>query len=352
MRPERTPRPPTYSTARLNTLVCPVLVDSEELRSCLPVRAGLSLPYLTGVPEGQHPIVVEIWRVQDGTIEVGGLTAHRMWELSGGAAGIGLGGSAAAALGAGIGGAAGGASGGALGTWFGPLGWLWGATAGAAAGAAAGATIMGTTGAISGARWAANAGRKISEINSRVIGTYNEILVTVPCRRTQRDGTTTDFAFVLGTYTDSLASMIGEQLVGWGYRKSRVFGTRTKDGTLEVRIGTSGTPFRVASRRESLIVSFTEVRSTATHVLRALSLPLLGVRPADQLMVSFMDRSFGDQAVRVTSTSVRLESGSGFLPGLSRFAADLPAMRNGYPWGAFNVTALPVTLSYPCFVPE
>ena len=344
---DMTPRQPTYSKARLDSLVCPVLVDSRELLSCLPTRAGLSLPRLPHVPEGRHPMIVEIWRVQDGLIEVAGVNAHRLWELAAGMAGLGVGGSAGAALGAGIGSAAGAASGGALGMWLGPLGWWWGTAMGAAAGGAVGATMVAATGAMSGARWAADAGRRTSETNSRVIGTYNEIIVTVPCHCAQPGGLAGDFAFVLGTYTDSAASMLGESLVGWGYRKTRAFGARTKDGTLEVSTGPSGAPFRVVSRPASSPVPSAVVRSETTHVLTSLSHPLLGVIPLDRLMVSFLDRSFEDQAVRVMPVSVRLESGDAFLSGLHGFVSDIGAIGNGEPWGAFAVTGLPVRLSYP-----
>jgi hypothetical protein len=64
-------------------------------------------------------------------------------------------------------------------------------------------------------------------------------------------------------------------------------------------------------------------------------------------MVSFLDRSFEDQAVRVIPTPVRLESGNGFLPGLRRFTSDVNAMGHNDSWGSFVITGLPVTLSYP-----
>ncbi len=207
--------------------------------------------------------------------------------------------------------------------------------------------MMATTGALRGARWAADAGRRTSEANSRVIGTYNEIIVTVPCRCPPRGSFGGDVAFVLGTYTDSAASMLGEWLVGWGYRKSQAFGARAKDGALEVSIGPSGAPFRVVSRQASPPVPSALLRSTSIHVLTSLSHPMLGVLPADRLMLSFLDRSFDDQAVRVTPVSVRLESTDAFLPGLHGFASDIGAIGNGDPWCAFQVTGLPVRLSYP-----
>jgi hypothetical protein len=197
---------------------------------------------------------------------------------------------------------------------------------------------MATTGAASGAQWAAAAGRTTSETNSRVIGTYNEIIVTVPCG---------DFAFVLGTYTDSMASMLGERLVGWGFRKSQAYGTHADDGTLELSTGSSGSLFRMVDRRETPHVPPAVVRSAATQALAALACPLLGVLPGEQLMVSFLDRSFEDQAVQMAPASVRLEASDAFLPGLSGFVSDLRPVGNDDPWGAFAVRGLPVRLSYP-----
>lgn len=345
--PDRRPRPPTYSTARLNTLVCPVLVDSTQLQSCLPPTARLSLSWLPDIPEGRHPVIVEIWRVQDGLIEVGGMTAHRMWELASSAAGFGLGGTAGTALGAGIGGVAGAVGGGALGMWFGPLGWWWGVTAGTAAGATVGSTMAGTAGAMRGAGWGTVAGRMTSETNSRTIGTYNEIIVTVPCHRRQQedDG---DVAFVLASYTDSSASMLGEWLVGWGYRKCHAFATLTNDGALEVRTDSSRSPFMVVRQQRSQRVPSVAAPSlsTAMHVLTSLSRPLLGIQ-AERLMVSYLDRSFDSSAVQVRPVSVRLESSDAFLPPLRGFVSDISAIGDDAPWGAFAVTGLPVRLSYP-----
>ena len=64
-------------------------------------------------------------------------------------------------------------------------------------------------------------------------------------------------------------------------------------------------------------------------------------------MVSFLDRWFENQGVRVAPMSVRLESGDAFLPGLCGFALDINALGDDDPWGAFVVTGLPVRLSYP-----
>ena len=347
MRPDRDGRPPTYSTARIDSLVCPVLVDRRQLQSCLPNGRGLSLTRLRHVPQGYHPVIVEIWRVNDGLIEFGGLTAHGWWELAGSVAGFGVGGSAGVALGAGMGGAAGAASGGAAGKWLGPWGAWWGAGAGATWGAAVGAATTATLGAIGGAHLAAEAGRILSETNSRVIGTYNEIIVTVPCRLADPQCGARDFAFVLATYTDSLASILGEWFVGWGYRKSEVSGVRDGDGHLEVSNVRSGVLLRLAGGEQSPPLSSAALRSIAPELVASLTQPLLGLLPSDQLQESFLDRSFETPSVQVTPVSVRLESSDGLLPGLRGVVSKIDAIGRRNPWGAFAVSGLPVRLSYP-----
>ena len=309
-------------------------------------RCGVVVPGMPHVPTGRHPVIVEIWLVQDGLMEIAGLTAHSCGNSRAvppaldsverrGRVGRGTrwrGGSGRRRCARNV---------------ARPGGMVVGRRRWCRRGAAAGAATMGRPRAASGAQWAAAAGRRTSETNSRVIGTYNEIIVTVPCRSERPGDLSRDFAFVLGTYTDSMASMLGESLVGWGYRKSQAFGTRADDGALEVSTDPSGSLLRLFNREELLDVSAAVVRSTATQVLAALSRPLLGVLPANQLMVSFLDRSFEEQAVQVTPVSVRLESSDAFLPGLSGFVSDLDAIGSGNPWGAFAVRGLPVRLSYP-----
>jgi hypothetical protein len=323
------------------------MVDARRLQACLPENTQLSLPRLPHVPENMHPVIVEIWRVCDGLIQFGDLDAHNLWELAGSAVGIGFGSCTGAALGAGMGSIAGAANGGALGMLFGPFGAWWGAAAGAAAGATAGATMLATTGAIRAARWAAAAGRRTSENNSRVIGTYNEILVTVPCCRLSRANRIEDYSFVLATYTDSPASMLGESLIGWGYRKSPAVGKRGKDGALEVIVGESPLPFRVITRQESVPCPASGLSLGDSQAVTALSRPILGILPPRRLMLSFLDRSFEHPAVRVNSAAVSIEGDDAFLPGLGRFESNIDAFERGNPWGSFLMTGLPVTLSYP-----
>jgi hypothetical protein len=323
------------------------MMDVGKLRSCLPATVELPIPELAHLPEGKHPVIVEIWRVRDGLIQFGEQDAHQIWEMTSGATGATMGFGAGSAYGAGIGGAAGAANGMNLGMWLGPFGACWGAAAGAAAGATMGAAMMASAGAMQAARWAAIAGRKTSERNSRSIGTYNEILITVPCRRHKPGVGMTNYSYVLATYTDSPASMIGEWLVGWGYRKSPALGWYGNDGSLEVKVRASHRPFRVTSRPGASESSASFLRHANSQVPAVMSYPILGILKGERLTVSFLDRCFDSPSTQVRPATVQLEGDDGLVPGLGDFDAMIPGFAPGLPWGAFLITGLPVTLSYP-----
>ena len=337
----------TYSTARIDTLVCPVMVDASELKSCLPQGARLSLPQLQQVPTGKHPVIVEIWRVQDGLLDYGGVSAHQWWELAGGAAGLGLGGSAGAAVGFGKGWAEGAAKGAQRGMRLGPLGWWWGAATEAAMSAAAEAAKSAAAAAQKAASMTATFFRSASERTSRAVGTYNEIVVTTPCRRLLPRGREREFGLVLASYTDSAASILGERLIGWGYQKLPAFGIRSNDGVLEVSTRRSGMSFKISSHPDASRARRVFDATPAAQVIDSLSLPLLGALSADQMMVSHLERSFNHRDVRMTPVKVHLEASAGFIPRLGKLTEEVKGSGENSPWGAISVTGLPVTLSYP-----
>lgn len=335
-------RPSRYSTALLDSLVCPVLVDAKELQASLP--AGVWLPPLPGIPEGSHPMIIEVWLLQNGLIEIAGATAHGFWTHAGGGAGLAFGGAAGAACGAWYGGAAGAA----LGMWMGPLGWWGGAMLGASVGAPLFARALAQEAAMQG-MWA---GRTASENECRTLGTYNEVIVTVPCRRVRAGGIEDDLLFVLGTFTDSAVSRLGEQFFGWGYRKSPAIGRQAADGSLEVMIGPGCEPVRIAARSAAQPETGDVLCDRGSPVQAAFSQPLLGMLPDNRLVVSLLERSFENKAVRVIPASVQLEFGDEFVPGVRAGRAGIQPFTKQNPWGAFLVTGLPVTLSFPCAAQE
>jgi hypothetical protein len=339
-------RAPIHSRAWLDALICPLWIDLPKVRAILPVGQDLILSKPPRGPRGKHPIILEVWNVNDGHLEAGGIDSHGWSEFGGATTGIGVGGSAGALMGAGIGGVAGGAGGGILGFWMGPLGWFLGATAGAAAGAATGATVLGASGALFGGRWAAGAARRVSQVGSRVAGSYREIMVTVPCTRRSTHGNT-DVAFVLGMYTDSALSRWGERIFGFGYRKKAARVTRSGPTTLEVSTKGSDPLLRVEVRGVSPPRSRRPARSAARQTMASLALPLLGLARSGRAVISFLDRSFSDGSVRLAAASVRVETTAAFLPGFDGVGLEVAPLTSSNPWGAFVATGLPVKLTYP-----
>jgi len=341
---EEIQRPPTHSRAWLDALICPVWVDTEQLRAVLPKRHDLSLPAQPGGMRGKHPIILEVWRVRDGHLEMGAIDSHGWSELSGATTGLGVGGAAGAAMGAGVGGLAGAAGGGLLGLWMGPFGWLLGATAGATAGAATGATLTGTAGALVGARWGAGAARRVSEAGSRIAGSYNEIMVTVPCKRRSPRGEN-EVAFVLAMYTDSVLSRWGERIFGFGYRKKPARVTQVAPHAIEV--STQGSDPLLKVEVQDLLRSGHSKQPAAPQNMPWLALPLLGLAPSGRAVVSFLERSFGHDTVRLAAASVRVETTAAFLPGFGASGTRIAPLTSDNPWGAFMATGLPVRLTYP-----
>jgi hypothetical protein len=275
---------------------------------------------------------------------VGGIDSHGWSELSGATAGLGVGGGAGALVGAGVGSLAGAAGGGLLGLWMGPFGWLLGATAGATAGAATGAMLTGTAGALVGARWGAGAARRVSQAGSRMAGSYNEIMVTVPCKRGTPRGEN-EVAFVLAMYTDSVLSRLGERILGFGYRKKPARVTQVASDTLEVSTQGSDPLFKVEV--QDLLRSGDSKQPAARPHMPWLALPLLGLAPSGRAVISFLERSFSHDSVRLAAASVRVEATAAFLPGFGAIGIRIAPLTSDNPWGAFVATGLPVKLTYP-----
>ena len=331
-------RPPNHSRAWVDALVCPVLVDAERVRTALPAGAGLQLRRLTAVGAGRHPVIVEVWRVHDGALQTAGLDAHDWSELTATAAGLGVGGGSGAMTGAGVGSVAGAAGGGALGMLLGPVGMAWGAAIGAAAGATTGAALGATAGAMWAARWAGGAARRASLAGSRVLGSYSEIIATIPCRRGADD-----VSYVVGMYTDSLLSRVGERTLGFGYRKQPAHISRDEEGNVSVEAHNGRGPGRLLQ----VTVSPREGNTTGQVLVAALGHPLVGVRARGRIAVSHLDRTFEAASVQISRAAVTLDAGPAFLDGLIAGRHRIAASGPRTPWGALAASGLPVHLSYP-----
>jgi len=326
--------------------VIPLFVQTDALRACMPAHARLTLEPLPSVPTGYHPILIELWQIRNGVIRAGSFNAHHLSEMAGTLGGMSIGGTAGATVGAGMGSAAGAASAGALGIMFGPLGWLMAVTGGAAAGGVAGAAWGASTGAIVGAQRTAHVARTISEAHSRVVGTYGEVIVTVPCRWRGKRGSASDHAFVLGSYTDSIASVLGDRFLGWCYGKTGARIDRMPD-VLEL-YDTDTTPtMTVTMQRPARTPAIETTLGHARHIIDIMRAPLLGRGTGTGMTMALLERTFTHNAIMLTPMTARVEAGNAFLPGLPAVSANVNATASDAPWGAFAFTNVPVALSYP-----
>lgn len=349
-------RPPNHSRAWVDAVVCPLPVDARDVRALLPPQAGLSLVPAPRTPRGRHPVIIELWQVHDGALETAGMDAHDWSELAGTAAGFGVGGSSGAMAGAGVGAVAGAAGGGALGMLLGPIGLAWGAAFGATAGATTAAAVGATAGALWGARWVGGMSRRASLVGSRVLGSYAELLVTIPYVVRRGDDDDDDDApadgvvraFSAAMYADSTLSRFGERALGFGYRKQSTRITVDAAGAIRVQ------------SRDRLLLEVSVSPQPADRgtppsagqvegglVRAALGQPLLGARSGRTLAVSHLDRAFDAPSARVAGASVTLNATAAFLDGAVTGRRRLESNASSNPWGAFIATGVPVRLSYP-----
>ncbi|MEA3247558.1 MAG: hypothetical protein U9Q74_15500 [Gemmatimonadota bacterium] len=347
-------RPAVYSTARLGTLVCPVFVPVGAVEAALR-RASPSLApaRLAGVPRGKHPVIVEVWRVQDGVPWFGAMNAHDWSAAAGAVVGAGVFAGVGAVVGAGLGafralgaaetavGPAGSARDASRGRGRRIAGRLVDGIADSLTGIADGAGI----GARGGWALGGRAARRQSEWRSRVIGTYNEIIITVPCAA-RRGATERRFSYVLATCTDSPASMLGERAVGWGYRKVEARGSRMPDGTLQVTVAAADRPLRLRPGNAGAVVEWSPAVA-ARATLASLEAPLLGTLADGRLRISYFDRAHGAAGATLRGVDVAIESLDALVPGAGAGAVRVPAFGSRAPWGAVYAEDVPVALTHP-----
>jgi hypothetical protein len=284
--------PPSHSTARLDAAVLPLLVDAKRLASAIGKNGRLRLRRIPGIPAGRHPIVVEIWRVTNGRLELGGIDTH-----------------------------------------------TWSARAGRALGDALSVSRRSALGRTLGAM-----AEKVSALGSKTLGSFNEILVTVPNVVVGGDQRRIA-SWVLGMYTDSPLSMWGDRLTGFGFGKRLGIIKRSALGGCEVR--------SLDGRR--LMIATLQPRGARRHgstrpgaaVRRWMTRPLVGQLTPLALARSHFRRLFDGPDVRVQAVAGELFVAEGFLEGFDPVRLTIEASSAGRPYGGFTAECLDVKLSFP-----
>jgi hypothetical protein len=324
----------------------PLMIDTGHLVEILRPFRRLSLSRVPEAPEGKHPVCVDLWQVRDGRPETRGIDQHTWSEMAGTATGAWAAGPLGMAAGAGYGALSGATAGGLTGAWLGPAGWLWGATAGWIAGAAMGAASGVTAGATYGASAGAQAGRGLSEMTSRTVGTYHEVMVSIP-HVVARNGSGSPHLFVIGMHTDSPVSLWTQQAFGFGFNKHlatisserfRSVEVRSRDGELLISVALApAEPHAWRPARD---------RPELEPVRRWLSQPLLG-HVGNRLTRSYLDRFYDDASVRLAPVSGSLVTSRAFGAGVPPGEYDIRPSVSGHNLGAFQAAGVPVRLTYP-----
>jgi hypothetical protein len=336
-------RQPWNSGARIDATTILVMARTEHLRAVLD-PLGIMLMPVPHVPDGHHPICIDLWHVESGRLESGGIDQHD-WSSAAGATATALtGGWVGSAAGGGLGAIGGAAAGAFIGAPLGPIASWWGSIAGYLAGGTLGATAGAAVGASRGAALGAGTAREMSEAVSRTVGTYQEVLVATP--NAFAPGGAGRHMFVLGMYSNNAVSIWGDRAQGCGYRKRAA--TIRRDGFrgYEVRhqgraAGLSG----VFAAAPADAWAATDARLERHRALFAQ--PLLGSVGHGAFAVSTLGRFMDDPEVRWAPVSGRLTVAAGFAAGLP--AGDFPvsALSPDEPWGAFQATRVLTKVTPP-----
>ncbi|HXN30534.1 MAG TPA: hypothetical protein VN894_01685 [Polyangiaceae bacterium] len=263
------------SRARLAGLLLAVPCDRRALEAQLASLGPLRVLADPDCPRGQHALHVEFWRVSDGAVYFGHLDQHQWAER--------LGSSWGGAIGA---------------LWGAPLAG-WQAMLGAAPSYASELRAGFRVGARATRPWAA----ALSEAGASVLGSYHELMISVPGVIIENAPRATVYSLVLDMVTDSALARWADTALGFGYRKRPgAFGpdakgpyTVTAQGGLVARAVVRDAPMK---RGHGLDIARAD---------RLLQLPLLGVLGRGDFCESLLRRSLAQPDATVAPRSASLE---------------------------------------------
>lgn len=288
-------RPPPHSGARLDLVVMAMMMDTKQLSAAVSKRAQATLGRHASIPKGRHPLIIEIWRVSDGRMEPGGRDLHSWSERAGRGLGMVL-------------------------------------SLGRSAGVAANLGRL---------------ARQVSEVGSKVLGSFNEVMVTVP-HIEGLDPRIPSPSLVLGMYTDSPISRLGDRIFGFGFDKRIAHIVRSGFERFEVREpdGKLLLQARLAASGEIPITA----KAPGALLRTCLAKPLIGKRGRHGLVLSRLDRFFEGAQVRVRGAVGSVVIGDGFIDGIHPGENAIEPATARHPWGAFSATNVSVKLSFPIAV--
>jgi hypothetical protein len=339
------------SEATLDMTTIPVMVTSFALQNHFKPW-GLTLEAVPDAPPGCHPVLIDLWHVNAGRARAAGVDQHNWSESLGSTtsalAGAWLGGATSASWG-GLQGALEGARRGAQ---LGPFGSWWGAVGGWMTGIARSGNAGVSAGAVRGAALGASVARRWSETASESLGTYDEVLISVP-NVTRRGGGARRYACVLGMCTNSGIAIWGDRSMRCGYRKCGA--EITRQGFHRYTVVRDGASATLSALTQTLSAAAWGPPDDRFGQYRALfAQPLLGLLASGVVAVTFLDRLLADSKVRWAPVSARLDITPGFVAGLTDFIGglpsgtfDVPPLSGEHAWGAFQASGVVTRVTNP-----
>jgi hypothetical protein len=291
------------SSAHLSGLLVRVPCDRRRVEAELARFGRLRLVRDPYCPPDLHPVHFELWSVHDGALRYGAIDQHRL----------------ARRMGAAWGQAVGGLWGALLAPWGGPR---------YDAGLPARVTEA----------WAL----AISRAAASSVGTYREVMVSVPGVTLAEDEPGEEHAWVVGMVTDSALARWADVTLGFGYRKAsgRIewdprgsWTVSSDDGRHLVSVAR-----RPATRPANMAVQ---------RIENAFLQPLLGSPRPGCLARSQLRRSLAQPGVRVAPVGASIEATSTFMSGLLPTLLEVVPSEGGESWGAIEFSDLEAWVSYP-----
>jgi hypothetical protein len=284
-----------------------VALASESLRSSERLRLDDA-----GLVAGARPVLIDIWQLAQGRLELGGLTQHEWSELAYGA----LGGAFGLAIGA-----LRGATGAVRGTSRNGAGKRVERAAPAWRQVLSATTQAGLRGMGSGVSTLAGFGRRVSESSARSLGNYTEVMFSIPGVHVVATGQPSlaarPFTLSLGVYTDSMPACSIDRNFRYGLGKV--------PATIEFGSSESTQLVRVIDElgRETLSVAVRPLERCGRlppDLTQWFGAPLLGIHPRKgangtaAARRSSLRRHFDSAVLRKLTCQLRLPFGPFGLP--------------------------------------
>jgi hypothetical protein len=292
------------SGAKLSGLLLRVPCDRRRVEAELAKVGRLRLAPEPGAPRELHPVHVELWSIHDGALRVGAMDQHRIAQNFGAA-------------------------------WGRAVGGLWGAALAPFGGPRYAPDLPARV-----AEWYALA---VSRATAATVGTYRELIVSVPDVVVADDEPEERHSWVAGMVTDSALARWSDAAFGFGYQKIQGRLERDPRGS-----------WSVSSRDGRTLVSVVRhagaKQSTAIDLRRieaAMQQPLLGSPRPGRLARSRLRRSLSQPGVHLAPVAVSLEAAPLFLGGLLPERQALVPYPDEDLWGAMEFTDLEAWVSYP-----